>query len=65
MSEKLGYWKNMDWTIGPLDLGLFFGQFLGLNFGLFFKGGWVASFVRGWFIIARYWEGWVGEFCQC
>lgn len=31
------------WTLGPL--GYFFGQFLGLNFGLFFKGV-VGSFVR-------------------
>ena len=46
----------MDWTIGPLDLGLyfglffglFFGPFLGLNIGLFFFfKGWVGSFVRG------------------
>ena len=45
----------MDWTIGPLDLGLFFGPFfglffgpfLGLNFVLFFFKGWVGSFVRG------------------
>ena len=38
----------MDWTLGPLDyiLDNFFGLFLGLNFGRFFKGP-VGTLVEG------------------
>ena len=43
---------KLEWTIGPLDLGLFFGLFFGpflgpfpgLNLGLFFEG--VARWFR-------------------